>query len=225
LSVSLLGHTGKCNVYAQRIAPKPASREENRVEPNRNPRHKLQKARVPHPRSSRLSHRVLQVRPDRTAWVAHVVDLLAWAVSRHLIGPLVDLPVKAVVLDQATDTALAHGGRTCRSWPFTGIVRNQNHDNFGLAVPIFLMLFMGRHPFAGRYLGSGEMPIPRAIKECRFAYGARRANVQMEKPPGTPSLSIVGDEIGFMFERAFAGEMIAGGRPLPRDWIEGLERL
>jgi DNA-binding helix-hairpin-helix protein with protein kinase domain len=87
------------------------------------------------------------------------------------------------------------------------------------------MLFMGRHPFAGRYLGSGEMPIPRAIKECRFAYGARRANVQMEKPPGTPSLSIVGDEIGFMFERAFAGEMIAGGRPLPRDWIEGLERL
>lgn len=46
------------------------------------------------------------------------------------------------------------------------------------------MLFMGRHPFAGRYLGSGEMPIPRAIKECRFAYGARRTAVQMEKPPG-----------------------------------------
>jgi DNA-binding helix-hairpin-helix protein with protein kinase domain len=109
--------------------------------------------------------------------------------------------------------------------PFTGIVRNQNHDNFGLAVLIFLMLFMGRHPFAGRYLGSGEMPIPRAIKECRFAYGARRAAVQMEKPPGTPALSIVGDEVGFLFERAFASEMIAGGRPLPRDWIEGLERL
>jgi DNA-binding helix-hairpin-helix protein with protein kinase domain len=29
---------------------------------------------------------------------------------------------------------------------------------------------MGRHPFAGRYLGLGEMPIERAIAECRFAY-------------------------------------------------------
>jgi DNA-binding helix-hairpin-helix protein with protein kinase domain len=87
------------------------------------------------------------------------------------------------------------------------------------------MLFMGRHPFAGRYLGPDQMPIPRAIKECRFAYGTRRATVQMEKPPGTPALSIVGDEVAFLFERVFAKEMIAGGRPTPRDWIEGLGRL
>ena len=70
---------------------------------------------------------------------------------------------------------------------FKGVVRTDNHDNFGLAVLIFLMLFMGRHPFAGRFLAPGEMPIARAIKECRFAYGARRANVQMEsrreRPP------------------------------------------
>ena len=84
---------------------------------------------------------------------------------------------------------------------------------------------MGRRPFAGRYLGPDPMPISRAIKECRFAYGARRANVLIENPPGTPALSIVGDKIGFMFEPAFAREMLAGGRPLPRDWIEGLERL
>jgi DNA-binding helix-hairpin-helix protein with protein kinase domain len=109
--------------------------------------------------------------------------------------------------------------------PFKGVVRNQNHDNFGLAVLIFLMLFMGRHPFAGKYLGPDQMPIPRAIKECRFAYGARRATVQMEKPPGTPALSIVGDDVAFLFERAFAKEMIAGGRPTPRDWIDSLERL
>jgi hypothetical protein len=109
--------------------------------------------------------------------------------------------------------------------PFKGVVRNQNHDDFGLAVLIFLMLFMGRHPFAGRYLGPDQMPIPRAIKECRFAYGARRATVQMEKPPGTPALSILGDDVAFLFERAFAKEMIAGGRPTPREWIDGLERL
>lgn len=109
--------------------------------------------------------------------------------------------------------------------PFKGVVRTENHDDFGLAVLIFLLLFMGRHPFAGKYLGHGQMPIPRAIKECRFAYGTLRAGVQMERPPGTPALSIVGDEIAFLFERAFAKEMIAGGRPTPRDWIESLQRL
>ena len=108
---------------------------------------------------------------------------------------------------------------------FKGVVRTDNHDNFGLAVLIFLMLFMGRHPFAGRFLAAGEMPIARAIKECRFAYGARRATVQMEKPPGTPALSIVGDDVAFLFERAFAREMVAGGRPTPREWIERLEHL
>jgi DNA-binding helix-hairpin-helix protein with protein kinase domain len=109
--------------------------------------------------------------------------------------------------------------------PFKGVTRTENHDNFGLAVLIFLLLFMGRHPFAGKYLGPGQMPIPRAIKECRFAYGSRRAAAQMEKPPGTPSLAILGDELAFLFERAFAKEMIAGGRPTPREWIEGLQHL
>jgi hypothetical protein len=109
--------------------------------------------------------------------------------------------------------------------PFKGLVRTDNHDNFLLAVLIFLMLFMGRHPFAGRYLGRGDMPIPTAIRECGFAYGTRRATVQMEKPPGTPALSIVGDDIAFLFERAFAPEMISGGRPNPRDWVESLGRL
>jgi hypothetical protein len=47
----------------------------------------------------------------------------------------------------------------------------------------------------------------------------------MEKPPGTRALSIVGDDVAFLFERAFAKEMIAGGRPTPRDWIDSLELL
>ena len=51
----------------------------------------------------------------------------------------------------------------------TGVIRSENHDNFGLAVMIFLVSFMGRHPFAGRYLGEGDMPIERAIEEHRFA--------------------------------------------------------
>jgi DNA-binding helix-hairpin-helix protein with protein kinase domain len=72
------------------------------------------------------------------------------------------------------------------------VIRTSNHDNFALAVVVFLLLFMGRHPFAGRYLGQGEMQIPQAIRECRFPYGARRAAAQMEPPPGTPRYKLLG---------------------------------
>jgi DNA-binding helix-hairpin-helix protein with protein kinase domain len=108
---------------------------------------------------------------------------------------------------------------------FREVVRTINHDSFGLAVMIFLLLFMGRHPFAGRFLGRGDMPIPKAISEFRFAYSAMRADVQMDKPPGTPPLSIVGDEVAFMFEKAFAKQMAQGGRPDPTEWVTALENL
>jgi DNA-binding helix-hairpin-helix protein with protein kinase domain len=49
--------------------------------------------------------------------------------------------------------------------PFKGAVRTPNSDNFGLAVMIFHLLFMGRHPFAGRPRGAGDVPIAQAIKE------------------------------------------------------------
>jgi DNA-binding helix-hairpin-helix protein with protein kinase domain len=104
-------------------------------------------------------------------------------------------------------------------------VRTVNHDSFGLAVMLFLLLFMGRHPFAGRFLGRGDMPIPKAISELRFAYSAMRADVQMDRPPNTPALSIVGDEVAFLFERAFAKQMVNGGRPEPQEWVLALNGL
>ncbi len=36
------------------------------------------------------------------------------------------------------------------------VVRTVNHDRFGLATLIFHLLFVGRHPFAGRFRGSGR---------------------------------------------------------------------
>lgn len=109
--------------------------------------------------------------------------------------------------------------------PFKGVARTPNHDSFGLAVMTFLLLFMGRHPFAGRYSGAGEMPISKAIEEVRFPYGSRHAEVGMLRPPGTPLLSIVGPDVEFFFERAFAREMIPGGRPTAIEWIDTLGTL
>jgi DNA-binding helix-hairpin-helix protein with protein kinase domain len=109
--------------------------------------------------------------------------------------------------------------------PFKGVVRTESHDNFGLAVMVFLMLFMGRHPFAGRYLRAGDMSIPKAIEESRFAYGVRRSDAYMERPPGTPPLSIVGDDVAMLFELAFSKQMIGVGRPTAREWIAALNQL
>lgn len=108
---------------------------------------------------------------------------------------------------------------------FQGVVRSASHDDFGLAVMTFLLLFMGRHPFAGRFSGAGDMPIPRAIEEHRFAYGQGRAALQMTQPPGTPALSIVGPQVAQLFERAFAANAPTVGRPSAREWIPALEGL
>lgn len=109
--------------------------------------------------------------------------------------------------------------------PLTGLVRTPNHDAFGLAVMIFLVLFMGRHPYAGRYLGDDEMPIERAILEHRFAYGARRAAFAMEQPPATPPLEMASPEIAELFERAFEPEAMLGGRPTAAEWVAALATL
>lgn len=109
--------------------------------------------------------------------------------------------------------------------PFRGAERTANYDNFGLAVVIFHLLFMGRHPFAGRYLGVGEMPIAKAIKECRFPYGSQHRAMQMEPPPGTVPLGFVGAEVAQLFERAFARAGIDGTRPKAREWATALAAL
>jgi len=108
--------------------------------------------------------------------------------------------------------------------PFRGVVRSENHDNFGLAVLVFLTLFMGRHPFAGEYFGQGDMPIGKAIAQGRFAFGAKHVLTQMGKPFAAPDLSIVGD-LSALFERAFTPIAITGGRPTADEWVGALTYL
>src|SRR5262249_47292839 len=97
----------------------------------------------------------------------------------------------------------------------------QEHDSFGLAVVIFQLLFMGRHPFSGRYLDVGEMPLERAIRELRFAYGADAEARKMRQPPGTLALESMPTELVDLFRRAF----LSADRPRARQWVEPLEDL
>jgi DNA-binding helix-hairpin-helix protein with protein kinase domain/Tfp pilus assembly protein PilF len=104
---------------------------------------------------------------------------------------------------------------------FRDVDRAQEHDCFGLAVVIFQLLFMGRHPFSGRYLGAEEMPLERAIRECRFAYGADAEGRNMRQPPGTPALDSIPPPLVDLFRRAF----LTADRPRAREWIEHLDAL
>ena len=101
------------------------------------------------------------------------------------------------------------------------VERVANHDNFGLAVIIFQLLFLGRHPFAGNYLGGEDKSIEDCIREYRFAYGDNASIKQVKQPPGTLPLAAVSPRVALMFERAFLTE----DRPEPREWIEALEDL
>jgi DNA-binding helix-hairpin-helix protein with protein kinase domain len=112
-----------------------------------------------------------------------------------------------------------------QGYGFRGLLRTENHDRFGLAVLLFHLLYLGRHPYAGRYAGAEDMPIERAIAEFRFAYGPDRWANGMERPPGAIPLETMGPEVGRLFEGAF-GRLGAGeGRPDAQSWVRVLSAL
>src|SRR5262249_29219692 len=96
---------------------------------------------------------------------------------------------------------------------FRDVDREREHDSFGLAVVIFQLLFLGRHPFSGSYLGAGEMPLERAIREFRFAYGVEAEARKMRQPPGTLALESMPSVLVRLFRRAF----LSTDRPGPRE--------
>jgi DNA-binding helix-hairpin-helix protein with protein kinase domain len=106
---------------------------------------------------------------------------------------------------------------------FKGVARTPNYDNFGLAVLIFQILFLARHPFVG--VTKGEMPIERAIAEFRFAYGTRAALFQTKPPPFSLELNVVTTHVAQLFERAFSPDAPRAGRPAATEWAAALDSM
>ncbi len=101
--------------------------------------------------------------------------------------------------------------------------RTPEQDRFGMAVLIFHLLFVGRHPFAGRYYGDGELTIERAIAERRFAFSKDRSETLVEPPPASLQRGDVSPGVAALFEAAFRGE--PDERPKARRWVEALEEM
>lgn len=109
---------------------------------------------------------------------------------------------------------------------FKGVVRSLNHDNFGLALLIFHILFGGRHPFAGvpQKSGVGDS-LEDNIKHLRFAYSPSASSRHLQPPPRSIPLSIVPPGIAKMFDIAFTEEGRNVRRPTAKEWIDAMDHI
>ena len=100
---------------------------------------------------------------------------------------------------------------------FTDLDRESNHDLFGLAVMIFHLLMMGRHPFSGVPQVSVDIPIEKAIQDGLYAYA--RNPTKLKPPPHVPPLSMLDASTRDLFERAFRSTQ----RPTAAEWRRVLD--
>lgn len=102
-----------------------------------------------------------------------------------------------------------------------GLVRLPDHDNFALAVLIFQLLFMGRHPFTGRHQRPDDFPIGEAIVQNAYFYGRDAASKKLLPPPGVITPAALLPETAEFFERAFTTR----NRPCAIDWSDHLLQI
>jgi DNA-binding helix-hairpin-helix protein with protein kinase domain len=105
----------------------------------------------------------------------------------------------------------------------TGLLRTKNHDAFGLAQLLFMLLFAGRNPFAGKPLNGRGMQPEEAIAKYAFAYDPDLTLCVQSPPPGAPSFSSIPNWMQNLFCRAFRqGSGLEGARPNSTEWREAL---
>ncbi|HPG40586.1 MAG TPA: protein kinase [bacterium] len=110
----------------------------------------------------------------------------------------------------------------------TSLIRNTNHDLFGLAVLIFQLLFMGRHPFAGfssnntiNSLDNGEL-----IRHYLYAFSRNAPSLGIQPPPCSIPISLIPKTLAELFEIAFSKSSSENkSRPTEQYWISELNKL
>ncbi len=108
------------------------------------------------------------------------------------------------------------------------IQRLPTHDAFGLAVLIFQLLFMGRHPYAGVMRKAQWMPLENgdAIRRGLYAYGRNARGSGIQPPPNSLPTTAVSAEMQELFERSFStGPASTAVRPSAAQWMRALDEL
>jgi hypothetical protein len=112
-----------------------------------------------------------------------------------------------------------------QSVDLTTAERLPEHDRFGLAVMIFQLLFVGKHPFAGVVPAgvAADATLGGNIAARRFFYAPDAARAGLRPPPGSLALSALPEAIAALFMRAFLGA--PADRPTAAAWREALRAL
>ena len=106
---------------------------------------------------------------------------------------------------------------------FGSVNRELNHDLFGLSLLVFHTLFMGRHPFAGVFSGSGDTQIEAHIKAYRYAYSVDHAQRGLAPPPlSIAPTAVAGTIITDLFQNDFTQRGATNGRTKADEWFTKL---
>lgn len=108
---------------------------------------------------------------------------------------------------------------------FRGLIRTPNQDNFGLALLIFHLLMMGRHPYAGVRADLRDMSLEQSIAESAYVFSATADQQGLKPPPHSITPQILPVSLRHLFEQAFASSSDTPNRPTPRDWLDALIAL
>ena len=105
---------------------------------------------------------------------------------------------------------------------FHTVDRSPQHDNFALAVLIFMLLMEGIHPFDGVW--SGPDPVPsreQRIRQGLWPYGGTQR--QISPPPHALPFAILPDKMRDLMVRCFVdGQAAPSSRPLAQQWHQAL---
>jgi DNA-binding helix-hairpin-helix protein with protein kinase domain len=102
---------------------------------------------------------------------------------------------------------------------FANVVRSTNTDNFSLAVLIFQLLFLGRHPFAGRNTTKKDIDEETAIRQREFAYSLSDKKKQLSPPPDSLPIGYLNTDLVACLHQAFEQDR----RPSAADWVRVLD--
>ncbi len=103
---------------------------------------------------------------------------------------------------------------------FENVIRTSNTDTFSMAILLFQLLFLGRHPFSGKHNSTEDIDEEKAIKKHWFAYSLHNKHQKLLPPNDSLPLKTVSASLQDLFHAAF--EQIES-RPLPSKWVAALD--
>lgn len=164
----------------------------------------------------------------RATAVVHANDCVVGDVNERNVLVLPDGTVRLI---DADSFQVARNGEvfTCRvgselftppelrGADFSTQARTPNHDGFGLAILIFQLLMLGRHPFAGVPRDGKARTIAESIHGGFYAYDNSPV-VRVSPPPDALPMSSLGT-LCPLFRRAFMTQQ----RPTASEWMDALD--